>query len=137
MYGLYFSGFASQRIVAALFIAFALSMLADNSAAGMLVAEGKRSHYVANQEEGIVYVVYGNGEWVRFADGFGHISGLCSGPDSSLYVLSGSQRKLYRVAADGKIRQVRKVGSCPQAIFVDRDGEVRFVQRNGVVTGVH
>ncbi|HAS89242.1 MAG TPA: hypothetical protein DCS48_08045 [Desulfovibrio sp.] len=136
MYGLHSLGFAGQRIVAALYIAFALSMLADNSVAGMLVVEGKRSHYVANQEEGTVYIVYGDGEWIRFADGFGHISGLCSGPDRSLYVLSGSQRKLYRVAADGKVRQVRKVGSCPQAIFVDRDGEVKFVQRNGLVTGV-
>ncbi|WP_421903143.1 hypothetical protein [Maridesulfovibrio sp.] len=123
--------------MATMFVMLFLVAMAEASSAGMLVAEGKRSHYIANQEEGIVYVVYGDGEWVRFADGFGRISGLCAAPDSSVYVLSESQSRLYRVTVDGKVQMVRKLGSCPQAIFVDRDGEVKFVQRNGVVTGVN
>ncbi|GKT28791.1 hypothetical protein ADUPG1_005054, partial [Aduncisulcus paluster] len=108
----------------------------ESSTAGMLVAEGKRSHYIANQEEGIIYIMYGDGEWVRFADGFGRISGLCTAPDNSVYVLSESQLRLFRVAVNGKVQMVRKLKYCPQAIFVDRDGEVKFVQRNGVVTGI-
>ncbi len=72
-----------------------------------------------------------------FADGFGRISGLCTAPDNSVYVLSESQLRLFRVAVNGKVQMVRKLKSCPQAIFVDRDGEVKFVQRNGVVTGIN
>ncbi len=137
MYGLYYSGFASLRAAAVImFMVFVFIFVAGSASAGMLVAQGKRNHYVANQEEGIVFAVYGDGEWVRFADGFGHISGLGVCPDSYVYVLSSSQHRLYKVAPDGRVRTVRKVGSVPQAIFVDRDGEVHFVQRNGVLTGV-
>ncbi|WP_319778527.1 hypothetical protein [Maridesulfovibrio sp.] len=136
MYGQYFSGFVRRGAVTALFVMLFIGLIVEYSVAGMLVAEGKHSHYVANQEEGVVYIVYGDGEWVQFADGFGYISGLCSAPDKSLYVLSGSQRRLYRVAADGMVQTVCKVGSSPQAIFVDRDGDVKFVQRKGVVTEI-
>ncbi|NDV28620.1 hypothetical protein [Desulfovibrio sp. JC010] len=135
MYGLYFSGFVSRSALAAIVLAFVLSVTAKPSAAGMLVAEGKRSHYIADQDEGIVYVVYGDGEWVRFADGFGRISGLAVCPDNSLYVLSSSQRRVIKVAADGRIMAVKKLSALPEAIYVDRDGEVKFVQRSGVVTG--
>ena len=137
MYGLYFSGFASRLAVRGLAVILLWGAMAVSSQAGMLVAEGKRSRYIADQEAGIVYVVYADGEWVRFADGFGHISGLCHAPGNAVYVLSASQRRLYLVGADGEVDDVRKVGSYPQAIFVDRDGAVKFVQRSGVVTGVH
>ncbi len=103
------------------------------ASAGMLVAEGTRSHYVANQEEGIVFVVYGNGEWVRFADGFGSICGLAAGPDNSVYVLSRTQKRLFRVNVDGTVRAVKKFSEVPDAVLVDRDGEVKFVQRSGVL----
>ncbi len=137
MYGLYFSGFVSRVVLAIVFVMSLLVLMPESSTAGMLVAEGKRNHYIANQEEGIVYVVYGDGEWVRFADGFGRISGLCAAPDNSVYVLSESQLRLFRVAVNGKVQMVRKLKSRPQAILVDRDGEVKFVQRNGVVTGIN
>ncbi|WP_419778549.1 hypothetical protein [Maridesulfovibrio sp.] len=137
MYGLYSSGFASRLVATVLATILFCGAMVVSSQAGMLVAEGKRSRYIADQEAGIVYVVYADGEWVRFADGFGHISGFCTAPDNAVYVLSASQRRLYRVSADGEVADVRKVGSCPQAIFVDRDGVVKFVQRSGVVTDVH
>ncbi|NDV22864.1 hypothetical protein [Desulfovibrio sp. JC022] len=133
MYGLYFSGFTSRSAVAAIFVVFALVLVAESSSAGMLVAEGKRSHYIANQDEGIVYVVYGNGEWVRFADGMGYICGLAVCPDESLYVLSRSQQRMFKIAPDGAVVTVRKLRVVPETIYVDRDGEVRFVHRNGVI----
>ncbi|WP_432735109.1 hypothetical protein [Maridesulfovibrio sp. FT414] len=137
MYGLYFSGFASLRAtMVILLLTGCIMVCAEPVSAAMLVAQGKRNHYVANQEEGTVFAVYGNGEWVRFADGFGHISGLCVCPDGTVCVLSSSQRRLYRIDADGKVRKATKLGIIPQAIYADRDGEIYFVQRNGVVTGV-
>ncbi len=137
MYGLYFSGFTRRSAIAAMFVVFAVVLMAEPSSAGMLVAEGKRSHYIANQEEGIVYVVYGDGEWVRFADGFGQISGLAVCPDDSLYVLSRSQKRIIKVGPDGAVVMARKLSVVPETIYVDRDGEVKFVQRNGVVVGIN
>lgn len=106
----------------------------ENSFSGMLVAQGKRHTYIADQQAGIVYTVYPDGEWVRFAEGLGNIRGLSLSPDSSLYILSGSQSKLYRISPDGVIHEVRKVETVPKAIFVDRDGRVHFVQRYGLIT---
>lgn len=137
MYGLYSSGFTSRLVATVLAVIVLCGVMAAPSQAGMLVAEGKRNRYIADQEAGIVYVVYGDSEWVRFADGFGRISGFCSAPDNTVYVLSSSQRRLYHVSSEGEVDGVRKVGSRPQAIFVDRDGGVKFVQRSGVVTGVY
>ncbi len=65
MYGLYFSGFVSRSVLAVVFVVSLLVVMPESSTAGMLVAEGKRSHYIANQEEGIIYILYGDGEWVR------------------------------------------------------------------------
>ncbi|WP_415719698.1 hypothetical protein [Maridesulfovibrio sp.] len=137
MYGLYISGLASRLVVTVLAAILFCGVGVTASAAGMLVAEGKHSRYIADQDSGIVYVVYDDGEWVRFSDGFGHISGFCAAPKNAFYVLSASQRRLYRISAQGEVKDVMKVGSSPQAIFVDRDGLVKFVQRAGVITGVH
>ncbi|WP_320006146.1 hypothetical protein [Maridesulfovibrio sp.] len=137
MYGLYISGLASRLITVLLVVIILCASGVTSSDAGMLVAEGKHSRYIADQDSGIVYVVYGDGEWVRFSDGFGHISGFCAAPKNAFYVLSASQHRLYRISAQGEVKDVMKVGSSPQAIFVDRDGLVKFVQRAGVITGVH
>lgn len=107
----------------------------ENSFSGMLVAQGKRHTYIADQQAGIVYTVYPDGEWVRFAEGLGDISGFSLSPDSSLYILSGSKRRLYRIAPDGVVHELGRVKTVPKAIFVDRDGRVHFVQRYGVITG--
>lgn len=109
---------------------------ADVVTAGMLVAEGKRNHYIANQEEGILFAVYADGEWIRIVDGLGHICALAVCPDNSVYVVSRTQKRLFRVTSDGVLQMVRKFSSVPQAIYVDRDGQLHLVMRNGVVSSI-
>ncbi|CCO23811.1 hypothetical protein [Maridesulfovibrio hydrothermalis] len=102
---------------------------AESSASGMLIAKGNRCYYVADQACGEVYIMYADGELNLLAGGFGHICGLAVSPDSSVYLMSSSKKRLFRIAADGKVQMVRKVDKVPDAILVDRDGVVCFVER--------
>lgn len=123
------------KCAAAFFIFILITVVAakTDAAAGMLVAQGKRTQYVADQEEGILFAVYADGEWVRVAEDLGHISGLAACSDNSVYIMSRTHKKLLRVAPDGVVQLVRKVRVVPEAIYVDRDGLVYFVERSGVV----
>ncbi len=136
MYKLYCSSLVKRSLMSVILMMSFLVLMVASASAGKLVAEGKRYHYIAHQEEGIIYVVYADGESVRFADGFGYISGLAVSPDNSLYVVSKSQQRVFKVNSDGKVIAARKVSAVPEAVFVDRDGRVKFVQRNGAVTGI-
>ncbi len=100
---------------------------------GMLVATGKKCYFIADQTEGKVHVVYADDEKILLADGFGYISGMAAAPDNSVYVMSHTHKRLFRVTPDGKVQMVRKVDEVPRAILVDRDGVVRFVTHSGVV----
>ncbi|WP_031481863.1 hypothetical protein [Maridesulfovibrio frigidus] len=105
----------------------------DEVKSGMLVATGKKCHFIAEQAEGKVYVVYADNEKQLLADGFGYICGMAAAPDNSVYVMSHTSKRLFRATPDGKVQMVRKVDEVPRAILVDRDGMVRFVTHGGAV----
>ena len=105
----------------------------DETMSGMLVATGKKCHFIAEQVEGKVHVIYPDNEKLLLADGFGYICGMAVAPDNSVYVMSHTHKRLFRVAPDGKVQMVRKVDEVPRAILVDRDGCVRFVTHGGEV----
>ena len=105
----------------------------DSATNGMLVATGKKCHFIAEQAEGEVHVIYADNEKILLADGFGYICGMAAAPDNSVYVMSYTHKRLFRVTPDGKVQMVKKVDEVPRAILVDRDGAVRFVTHGGAV----
>ena len=108
--------------------------LADGRKAtsGVLVATGRACHYLAIQEEGKVYVLYPDGERQLLAEGFGVISGLAASNASSVYLISKTKKRLFRIDSGGKVQMVRKMDDIPQAIFVDRDGAVKLITEGGI-----
>ncbi|SDL32020.1 hypothetical protein SAMN05660337_2628 [Maridesulfovibrio ferrireducens] len=103
----------------------------ENNITGMLVANGKKCNYIAEQAEGKVYIVYADGERILLAEGFGVITGLAVSPNESLYVFSQSKKRLFRIDQRGKVQMVKKMDEAVRAILVDRDGVVRFVTDAG------
>ncbi|WP_291328492.1 hypothetical protein [Desulfovibrio sp. UCD-KL4C] len=110
------------------------SALAEGSedSSGVLVATGKTYHYLAEQAAGKIYVLYPDGERQLLAEGFGVISGLAVSRDNSVYLISKSKKRLFRIDRDGSVQMVRKIENVPQAIIVDRDGAVKFITKDGI-----
>jgi sugar lactone lactonase YvrE len=100
--------------------------------AGVLVATGKTCHYLAEQNAGKVYTIYPDGERQLLAEGFGMISGLAVSRDNSVYLISKSKKRLFRIDQGGSVQMVRKIENVPQAIIVDRDGVVKFITEDGI-----
>ncbi|SMF17853.1 hypothetical protein [Desulfovibrio gilichinskyi] len=119
-------------IFSVILIGTSCSVFAGEEKSGLLVAAGRTCHYLAEQSEGKVYIVYPDGERQLLAEGFGIISGLAASHDNSVYLVSKSKKRLFRIDSGGKVQMVRKIDDVPQAIIVDRDGAVKFITEDGI-----